>query len=69
MKVSSLLDLETGHSIKHLAEEAKKDGLAMRRLTERSTKDASAVKALVCSLLVEAILIEGHFRPDSPFTK
>lgn len=35
--------------MKHVAEEAKKDGLAMRRLTEKSTQDASAVKALVCN--------------------
>ena len=52
MQLSSLLDLGNGYSLKELAEEARKENTAMRKLTERSTKDAAAVKVLTMITLI-----------------
>lgn len=50
--LSSLLDLGNGHSIKQLAEEARKENSAIRQLTEKSTRDAAAVKVLTIITLI-----------------
>ena len=51
-QLSSLLDHGNGSSLKQLAEEAKKENITMRRLTEKSTKDAAAVKVLTIITLI-----------------
>ena len=50
--MSSLLDLGNGHSLKLLAEEARTENVTMRRLTEKATQDAAAVKVLTIMTLV-----------------
>ncbi|KAF6234581.1 hypothetical protein HO173_007207 [Letharia columbiana] len=50
--LSSLLDHGNGSSLKQLAEEARKENIAMRQLTEKSTKDAAAVKVLTIITLI-----------------
>lgn len=50
--MSSLLDLANGHSLKVLAEQARSENIAMRRLTEKATQDAAAVKVLTIMTLV-----------------
>lgn len=50
--LSSLLDHGNGSSLKQLAEEAKKENFTMRQLTEKSTKDAAAVKVLTVITLI-----------------
>ena len=52
MQLSSLLDLGNGYSLKELAEEARKENSAIRKLTEKSTKDAAAVKVLTMITLI-----------------
>ena len=52
MQLSSLLDLSSGYSLKELAEEARKENSATRKLTEKSTKDAAAVKVLTMITLI-----------------
>ena len=51
-KLSSLLDLGTGNSLKELAEEARKENITMRTLTEKGTRDAAAVKVLTMITLI-----------------
>ena len=51
-QLSSLLDLDNGHALKELAEEARKDNTAMRMLTEKGTQDAAAVKVLTVITLI-----------------
>lgn len=51
-QLSSLLDHGNGSSLKQLAEEARKENITMRQLTEKSTKDAAAVKVLTIITLV-----------------
>ncbi|MCJ1394648.1 hypothetical protein MMC18_007528 [Xylographa bjoerkii] len=50
--LSNLLDLATGHSLKTLAEEARKENITMRTLTEKTTHDAAAVKVLTIITLI-----------------
>ncbi|KAL9587546.1 MAG: hypothetical protein Q9203_003458 [Teloschistes exilis] len=50
--LSSLLDLGNGSSLKALAEEAKQENTSMHALTEKSTKDAAAVKVLTTITLI-----------------
>ncbi|MCJ1402112.1 hypothetical protein MMC11_005331 [Xylographa trunciseda] len=50
--LSSLLDLGTGNSLKELAEEARKENITMRLLTEKGTRDAAAVKVLTMITLI-----------------
>ena len=52
VQLSSLLDLGNGHSLKQLAEEARQENTTMRKLTEKSTKDAAAVKVLTMITLI-----------------
>lgn len=52
MKLSSLLDLGNGYALKVLAEEARKENTTMRKLTEKSTRDAAAVKVLTIITLI-----------------
>ena len=52
IQLSSLLDLGNGNSLKELAEEARRENTTMRRLTEKSTQDAAAVKVLTMITLV-----------------
>ena len=52
LQLSSLLDHGNGSSLKQLAEEARKENITMRRLTEKSTKDAAAVKVLTIITLI-----------------
>ena len=52
IKLSSLLDLGNGLSLKQLAEEARKENIVMRKLTEKGTKDAAAVKVLTIITLI-----------------
>jgi hypothetical protein len=52
LQVASLLDLGNGHSLKVLAEEARTENTTMRRLTEKATQDAAAVKVLTIMTLV-----------------
>lgn len=51
-QLSSLLDLGNGNSLKTLAEEARQENTTMRKLTEKSTQDAAAVKVLTMITLV-----------------
>ena len=51
-QLSSLLDLGNGSALKVLAEEARKENVAMRGLAEKSTRDAAAVKVLTVITLV-----------------
>jgi hypothetical protein len=44
--------LGNGHSLKALAEEARSENVTMRRLTEKATQDAAAVKVLTIMTLV-----------------
>ncbi|KAL9119693.1 MAG: hypothetical protein Q9187_003752 [Circinaria calcarea] len=50
--LSDILSLGSGYSLQRLAEEARKDNVAMRGLTEKSTQDAAAVKVLTVITLV-----------------
>ncbi|KAI4159818.1 MAG: hypothetical protein LQ342_006236 [Letrouitia transgressa] len=50
--LSSLLDLGNGYALKVLAEEARKENTTMRKLTEKSTRDAAAVKVLTIITLI-----------------
>ncbi|KAL9136704.1 MAG: hypothetical protein Q9175_002081 [Cornicularia normoerica] len=50
--LSTLLDHGNGLSLKQLAEEARKENITMRQLTEKSTKDAAAVKVLTIITLI-----------------
>ena len=52
IQLSSLLDLGNGSSLKELAEEARQENTTMRKLTEKSTQDAAAVKVLTMITLV-----------------
>ena len=52
LQLSNLLDLGNGYSLKQLAEEARKENLTMRKLTEKSTRDAAAVKVLTIITLI-----------------
>lgn len=52
MKLSSLLDLGNDYALKVLAEEARKENVAIRKLTEKSTRDAAAVKVLTIITLI-----------------
>lgn len=52
IKLSDLLNLGSGHSLQRLAEEARKENIAMRGLTEKGTRDAAAVKVLTVITLV-----------------
>ncbi len=49
---SSILDLGNGQSLKQLAEETRKENVTMRKLTEKSTQDAAAVKVLTIITLI-----------------
>ena len=66
-QLSSLLDLGNGNSLKQLAEEARKENLIIRRLTEKSMREASSVKILTIITLiylpatVVSVSILGHF--------
>jgi hypothetical protein len=51
-KVSSLLDLGNGHSLKVLAEQARVENVTMRELTEKGFRDAVAIKVLTIVTLV-----------------
>ena len=51
-QLSSLLDLGNGNSLKELAEEARQENTTMRKLTEKSTRDAAAVKVLTMITLI-----------------
>lgn len=51
-QLSSLLDHGNGFSLKQLAEEARKENITMRQLTEKSTKDAASVKVLTIITLI-----------------
>lgn len=62
-QLSSLLDLGNGHSLKELAEEARQENTTMRKLTEKSTKDAAAVKVLTMITLIylpATVVSVGH---------
>lgn len=50
--LSNLLDHGNGSSLKQLAEEARKENITMRELTEKGTKDAAAVKVLTIITLI-----------------
>ena len=52
IKLSDLLNLGSGSSLQRLAEEARKENIAMRGLTEKGTRDAAAVKVLTVITLV-----------------
>ena len=52
MKLSNILDLGNGSSFKQLAEEARNENISMRRLAEKTTQDAAAVKVLTIITLV-----------------
>ncbi len=49
---SSILDLGNGQSLKLLAEETRKENVTMRKLTEKSTQDAAAIKVLTIITLI-----------------
>ena len=49
---SSALDLENGHSLRALAEEARREGKAMHGLTQKATQDAAAVKVITVITMV-----------------
>ena len=51
-KLSDLLNLGSGYSLQRLAEEARQENIAMRGLTEKSTRDAAAVKVLTTITLI-----------------
>ncbi len=51
-QLSDLLSLGNGFSLKQLAEEAKVDNVIMRRLAEKTTQDAAAVKVLTIITLI-----------------
>lgn len=46
------MNLGSGYSLQRLAEEAQKENIAMRGLTEKGTRDAAAVKVLTVITLV-----------------
>jgi hypothetical protein len=52
VQVSSLLDLDNGHSLKVLAEQARVENGRLRELTEKGFKDAVAIKVLTIVTLV-----------------
>ena len=51
-QLSSLLDLNNGEALRKLAEEARKENQTMRILTEKGTRDATAVKVLTIMTLI-----------------
>ena len=51
-QLSNLLDLGNGFSLKQLAEEAKNENTTIRKLAEKSTGDAAAVKVLTIITLI-----------------
>ena len=51
-KLSSLLNLGNGHALELLAEEARRENINIRRLTEKGTRDAAAVKVLTIITLI-----------------
>ena len=51
-KLSNILDLGNGFSLKQLGEEARNENVTMRRLAEKSTEDSAAVKVLTIITLI-----------------
>lgn len=66
LQVSSLLDLGNGHSLKILAEEARAENSTMRQITEKTFRDAVAVKILTIATLVylpaTVVSVSGHLK-------
>ncbi len=59
---SSALDLENGHSLRALAEEASNEGAVMRGLTEKATQDAAAVKVItVITMIYLPLTVVANF--------
>ncbi|KAG8534358.1 uncharacterized protein KY384_001202 [Bacidia gigantensis] len=64
--LSSILDLGNGSSLKMLAAEATSENIAMRRLVEKSTQDAAAVKVLTVITLIflPATVVSNFFSSE-----
>ena len=59
---SSALDLENGPSLRALAEEARKEGKVMHRLTEKATQDAAAVRVItVITMIYLPLTVVANF--------
>jgi Mg2+ and Co2+ transporter CorA len=59
---SSALDLENGHSLRALAEEARREGKVMHALTEKATQDAAAVKVItVITMIYLPLTVVANF--------
>ncbi|MCJ1242727.1 hypothetical protein MMC14_010736 [Varicellaria rhodocarpa] len=64
--LSDLLDLGNGRSLKALAEEARRENIGMRALTEKGTRDAAAVKGLTIITLIylPATVVSNFFSTE-----
>jgi hypothetical protein len=51
-QLTNILDLDNGHALRILGLEARQENLAMQKLTQKSAKDAEAVKVLTIVTLV-----------------
>ena len=59
---SSALDLENGHSLRELAEEARRESKVMHSLTEKATQDAAAVKVItVITMIYLPLTVVANF--------
>lgn len=59
---SSALDLENGHSLRALAEEARREGKVMHALTQKATQDAAAVKVItVITMIYLPLTVVANF--------
>jgi Mg2+ and Co2+ transporter CorA len=61
--LSGLLDYENAYSLRLLAEEARNDNTAMRNLTEKATKDSSAIKiiTIITVFFLPATVVASFF--------